>query len=411
MRALQRVRLVAVIAGSASIALAVSSCSMTANEVAPSTAPAQEPTMTAIPGFDSPQVLVASSDGKLLYVAQNDGTVVQVSTPSYKQAGKWDSGITVPLGIALTSDGTSLYLSNRTVGTVIRKNAATGATLGSWSTGSGTSPTGIGLSPDGATMYVPQNASAGTGADKLTVRTAINGALQQTWTFKKGSRPRSIVVSPDGKQAFVSMEGANRIAVLNTSDGSELESWDLGSLGFTTPGYLALSKNGDRLYVATVNPTGVLVLATKDGSSVEKWTEGFKSAFGVATASCGQTVFVSDWTKPGNVDAVDQPNQCADVPGQPNAVKATVNNKTNVVTVSWTAPASSGGSPILRYTATATDNNPKSDDYTCTTPNGTTLKCSFTVKGGGPQLEVTVTATNASGTGLASAPPIDVKPG
>ena len=209
-------------------------------------------------------------------------------------------------------DGSTIYMSNRTAGTVLKKKPETGANTGSWSVGSGTSPAGIALSPDGATMYVPQNASAGIGADKLTVRTASNGTLQKTWDFAKGSRPRSAAVSPDGTQVYVALEGGNRIAVMNAADGKEVTSWDLASLGATTPGYLALSKNGDRLYVVTVNPTGVLVLNTKDGSAIEKWTDGFKSAFGIAAATCGQTVFVSDWTNPGNVQAVDQPNQCVE---------------------------------------------------------------------------------------------------
>lgn len=490
-----RVRLLSV-AAIASAALVVSSCASTTNDVSQGAGQSSAPVSKTISGFDLPQVLATAPDGKTLYVAQNDGTVVLINAADYSKAGSWNSGVTVPLGIAASPDGSTIYMSNRTAGTVLKKKPETGANLGSWSVGSGTAPAGIALSPDGATMYVPQNASAGTGADKLTVRTASNGTLQKTWDFKKGSRPRAAAVSPDGKQVYVSFEGANRIAVLNAADGSEITSFDLASLGFTTPGYLALSKNGDRLYVVTVNPSGVLVLNTKDGSAIEKWTDGFKSAFGIAAATCGQNVFVSDWTNPGNVQAVDQPNQCVEtvtvtginpnsgpdsggtqvtvtgsgfvagaqvslggsdcaseavqsptqiicktqagkaglvdvtvknpsgatgtlpqgftyvsgnLPTAPQAVTALFNNKTDIITVTWQAPANQGGSAIVRYTATATDNNAKTPDLSCTTPNGTTLTCKIQVGNPGPRYNVTVTATNGAGTGPASAPPVDVQ--
>lgn len=402
------------------VAALLTSCGVAANdEVDEQTAavPANTPSSVSIPGFNLPQVVAASADGTMLYVAQNSGAIVKVNTPSYTVAGTWNSGITVPLGIALSPDGGTIYLSDRVAGTVIRKNAATGANIGSWSTGSGTSPTGIGLSPDGSTMYVPQNASAGIGANKLTVRTAVNGTLLQTWSFPAGSRPRAVVISPDGSKAFVSLEGGNRISVRKTADGSETASWSLVGTDFTTPGYLALSKKGDRLYVGAVTPTGVLVLNAGDGSTVGKWTSGFASAFGVAAANCGQTVFVANSTDPGSVLAVDQPNQCGvtptptptpttQVPSAPQKVAATSPAK-KTITVTWLAPASAGSSPITSYTATAIQKDTKVRG-TCTA-NGTTFTCTMTGVNGGKQFDVTVTATNASGTGPESSPAVAVK--
>ena len=405
-------RLFTQVAVASAMALAVgvvAGCSSTTNEVAPS-APASVETQDVIKGFDLPQVLATSSDGKLLYVAQNNGEVIQVSTPSYERVGSWNSGITVPLGMDVSPDGSTIYLSNRTGSTVVKKNAATGANIGSWSTGSSTSPTGIALSPDGSTIYVPQNASAGLGADKLTVRTASSGALQQTWTFSKGSRPRAAAISPNGKLAYVSMEGANRIAVLNTGDGSEAASWDLSSYGFNTPGYLALSPKGDKLYIVTVNPSAVLVLDTAKGTAIGKWADNLTSAFGIAAMNCGQTVFVSNWTEDGWVANQAQPNQCdpGKVPSAPQSVAATFNNKTNVITVTWKPPADPGSSPIVKYTATATDNNKKTPDVSCETKTGDQLTCAIQVGNPGPRYDVTVTATNSAGTGPGS-PPVNVK--
>lgn len=74
------------------------------------------------------------------------------------------------------------------------------------------------------------------------------------------------------------------------------------------------------------------------------------------------------------------------------------------VTVSWDAPSSDGGGPILDYTVTAyraSDNS--NSGRTCTTPNGSTMSCQVTGLTGGVAYYFKVTARNSAGTGAASA--------
>jgi len=67
--------------------------------------------------------------------------------------------------------------------------------------------------------------------------------------------------------------------------------------------------------------------------------------------------------------------------------------------VSWLAPTSNGGGAITKYTVTASPGG-----ATQTTPNGTTLNATFTGLTNGTTYVFSVTATNAGGTGPASAP-------
>lgn len=111
------------------------------------------------------------------------------------------------------------------------------------------------------------------------------------------------------------------------------------------------------------------------------------------------TVTASNSAGSGSPSAPSNPVTPATVPGAPTGVSATAQN--GQATVSFTAPASNGGSPILDYTATSVEGG---GTGTCSTS-----PCTVAGLSNGTPYTFTVRARNAVGQGPASAPSNEVR--
>ena len=169
------------------------------------------------------------------------------------------------------------------------------------------------------------------------------------------------------------------------------QQFSLQGSGYTpgSPVYASLhSSNPVSLGAATVNADGTFTLVTQIPAGTP-----------VGDHTVGVTGVASD----GSLENTDSPVTLdATVPDAPAAVSATPGS--GQATVSWSAPANDGGSPISGYTVTATPGG-----QTCAWSSGP-LNC--TVKGlsNGTAYTFTVTATNGVGTGALSAPSSSVTP-
>ncbi len=146
-------------------------------------------------------------------------------------------------------------------------------------------------------------------------------------------------------------------------------------------------------YTVTSSPGSFQCTATTTTScTVNGLTNGTSYTFTVtATNSVGTGAASNSSTGVIPTTVPDAPTQVTATPGNASA------------TVSWSAPANDGGSPVTGYTVTS---SPGSFQCTATT----TTSCTVNGLTNGTSYTFTVTATNADGTGAASNPSTGVIP-
>jgi titin len=314
-----------------------------------------------IPVGTNPEAV--SSDGTHAWVAnENDNSVTELDTSD----GSFVQTISVgPSPDAISSDGTHVWVANGLNSTVTELNASNGSFV--QTLGVGAFP--IGISADGTHVWV-----ANLAASTVTELNASDGSLVRT--VNVGAHPAG--VSSDGTHVWVTNQSDGTVTELNASDGSVVHA----SIP-TGAAPTAVSSDGTHVWIANQDDLSVTELNASDGSLVRTitvgsvpvgvWSDGVRVwvAIGADNAvtelnaldgsfvravpvGAGPHGVVSDgvhvWVTNSLDNTVTELN-AADTsllaPGQPAIVSGTPSD--GQVTVSWSPPASDGGSAITDY--------------------------------------------------------------
>ena len=318
-------------------------------------------------------------------------------------------------GVAFSPDGTYAYVTQGGNSNVV----VFGGVGGNITVGSG--PLGVAFNPAGTRAYVANSFSNNVSVINTATRTVVASVLV-------GTGPIGVAVNPTGTRAYVANAGSDSVSVIDTATNAVIATVAVGSspsafgvfigdpLPPTRPGAPAIGSaiggnaqaavsftpptiDGGTFitsYTVTSNPGGLTASGAASPITVAGLTNGMAYTFTVTATNAvgaGSASAASNSVTPA----------AATVPGAPTGATATRGNAQ--ATVTFTAPASNGGSAITGYTVMS---NPAGAVDT----NAGTTSLSHVIAGltNGTAYTFMVTATNAVGTSVASSPSNSVTP-
>jgi len=254
-------------------------------------------------------------------------------------------------------------------------------------------PTDIAITPDDSTLVVPVNGSGSDGNSALFIPVAT-APVGNSFLKPITAGPFSVAISLTSGLAYLAGLTSGAVSVVDpitrTGAGPDIVVSSENQLSD-----IAITPDGRAAVVSVLNRNEVKVVDLDRGDVAATLAVG-NGPQSIALAPNGRTVYTANRNS-NDVSVVALP---ALSPGRPTAVTGAPGDRR--VNVSWTAPRSDGGSSITGYTVTSTPGG-----FTCTT---TATNCEVAGLTNGTGYAFTVTATNAVGTGVASAPSALVTP-
>jgi len=152
-----------------------------------------------------------------------------------------DDRYKTPVDLAVSADGTRLYVVCEHSNSLIVLDAETGSRLGEIPVGR--RPFGVARHPDGDRLYVSNRLSG-------TVSVIDANELRVIGEVRVGAEPHGLVMDRDGSRLFVANTGTNSISVLDAGSLTEVRQLNAG----VGPWKLAYSGDGQRAYLTNVRP-------------------------------------------------------------------------------------------------------------------------------------------------------------
>ncbi len=193
-----------------------------------------------------------------------------------------------PDGLAISADGTRLYVANNLGDSMSIVNAITGVTLAT--TPVGQNPYTVVLSTDGKTAYV-----SNWGGHSVSVRDALTGAAKAEITV--GTHPSAMALDAASGRLYVANSDSDNVSVIDTATNAVLQTIDLapyaGAQVGASPNALVLAQDGKTLYAANAGDNDVAVVSLPAGKVDGLIPTGWYPT-GIALSHDGQTLYVAN---------------------------------------------------------------------------------------------------------------------
>ncbi len=354
--------------------------------------------------------VAVAPDGLRAYVTDSaNHAVYAVDTTSFVVTARITTGVGDANALAISPDGTRVYVANQTARTITVVNTATDAAVGPAIAVPGADLTALSLSASGDKLYVAR--SNGTLYALSTIRDSLS--LQTTIPIAGLANATALTPGADGESILVAVEDGSTLVISTASDAAVTPS-PYATIAPNRPLAIAMAPDGSRVYLGTESASTVTTLGSGSALPVSLGTSDPVRSVAVTTDSRAVYALQSSAAiilspRGDRVASVDLPTTAArsvafcpyTVADAPTNTAATAGDGSASVT--WVAPANSGGRPVLDYVVTA-----EPGGATCTATGVTA--CDFTGLANGTSYRFTVRARTEQGLGAAGVSSSPVTP-
>ena len=268
---------------------------------------------------NGPRGVAVTPNGSYVYVANWGADTVSVIQTADNTLLDSISVGHEPWGVAVTPNGSYVYVANWGADTVSVIRTSDNTVVDSISVG--VNPYGVAVTPNGSYVYV-----ANRGDDTVSViRTSDNTVVD---SISVDNYPESVAVTPNGSYVYVAHPPIDTVSVIQTSDNTVVDSISVDNY----PGGIAATPNGSYVYVANGSSNTVSVIRTSDNTVVDSIYVGAASSHDVAVTPNGSYVYVTLYND-DTVSVIGFSTEPEIAPPIPTNVAATPGD--GQVTISW----------------------------------------------------------------------------
>jgi len=186
-------------------------------------------------------------------------------------------------GIAVTPDGSRMYVSNHETSSVSVFDTATNVPI--TEIGVGLNPIGLAITPDGTHVYV-----ANQNSDDVSVIATATNTVVKTISVGSGANPIWATISPDGSRVYVSNQYSYTLSVIATASNSVIATIPVGVFPF----HSLFTRGGRFLWVSAQGDNAIDVVDTNTNTVVNTIPAG-PNPRGIAFSSDGAHAYVADF--------------------------------------------------------------------------------------------------------------------
>jgi YVTN family beta-propeller protein len=242
--------------------------------------PLTQTEVASVPGVgDGPNGIAVSPDGTRVYITNfSDDTISVLNTENLKLVDTFASG-DGPHFLAISSDGSRLYVPNRNANSVSIIETSNNTLVDTVAVGN--FPFGVAIDPLSTNVYV-----SNTSSDNVSVIDSSTNSVIATIIV--GDGPRQIAVSPDGTRAYVANWGSDTVSIIDTISNTVVDTVNVGN----GPYGVAFSPDGANVYITHDLDVFMSVIETVTNTVVD--TISVSSSLGVAVRDDGTNLYVTN---------------------------------------------------------------------------------------------------------------------